>query len=146
MLRAGGYKLTIPRLTVLDILEEMGGHLTSTELIDLVEQRNPTIGRATVFRTLDLLAQLGIVGKSAQSSSTISYVLMSGGHHHHLVCTHCQRVIEFPECELTDLLNLLRSRYGFHPESHLLEVYGLCAECKAWADNLDLNDSHDTEG
>ena len=128
-LRDAGYKLTAPRLIVLEILECGGGHLTSSEVIELVERRDPSIGRATVFRTLDLLAQLGIVGKTTQAGTGTSYVLMIGGHHHHLICVRCQCVIEFPDCELSPLLAALESRYGFHPESHLLEIYGLCAAC-----------------
>ena len=134
-LRRAGYKLTSPRLAVLDALEQHGGHLTAAELTTLIEQDSGSpdsigsIGRATVFRTLDLLVQIGIVSKTTQGGSVPTYVLMTGGHHHHLICTHCQRVIEFPDCGLSPLLALLEAQFGFHAESHLLEVYGVCQNC-----------------
>jgi len=136
-LRQAGYKLTAPRLAVLDALEQHGGHLTAAELTTLLEQEADSaasigsIGRATVFRTLDLLVQIGIVSKTMQAGSVATYVLMTGGHHHHLICTHCQRVIEFPDCGLSPLLTLLESQFGFQADSHLLEVYGVCQTCQA---------------
>jgi Fur family ferric uptake transcriptional regulator len=129
-LRDAGYKLTRPRLTILDIVEEAGGHLTSTALLELVEARDPSIGRASVFRTLDLLVQIGIIASTVQGGSTINYVLMPEGHHHHMVCTRCQRLIEFQDCRLGALLSTLETDYGFHPDGHLLEVYGICADCQ----------------
>ena len=140
-LQQAGYKLTTPRLTVLNILEQQGGHLTAAELIALVEQETDSIGRATIFRTLDLFVQLGIVGKTTQGGSIASYILMAGGHHHHLICTHCQQVIEFPDCELSPLLKLLETRLGFHVESHLLEVYGICQHCQQLAVSASVPDS-----
>src|SRR5512137_2983323 len=91
VLRDAGYKLTGPRLTILDILEDNDGHITSSELVSLVEQRDPSIGRASVFRTLDLLIKLGIVWTSVQGGSTVHYMLMPGGHHHHIICTNCEK-------------------------------------------------------
>ncbi len=130
-LRDAGYKLTTPRLTVLEVIEKNGGHLTSTDLLTLVEQRDPSIGRASVFRTLDLLVRLGILWTTVQGGSTVSYVLMPGGHHHHMVCTHCQKLIEFQDCRLGSLLATLESEFGFRADGHLLEVYGLCEDCRA---------------
>lgn len=66
LLKEAGYKLTNPRLTILDILEHSGGHITSTALLEEVDQRDPSIGRASVFRTLDLFTKLGIVWPTAQ--------------------------------------------------------------------------------
>jgi Fur family ferric uptake transcriptional regulator len=129
-LRDAGFKLTTPRLTILELLEASGGHLTSTDLLNLVEQNAPAIGRASVFRTLDLFARLGIVASTVHGGSTISYVLMTGGHHHHMVCTNCQKIIEFEDCRLGTLMQQLHERYGFAHGGHLLEVYGLCYDCE----------------
>ena len=129
-LRTAGYKLTGPRLTILNLLEEKGGHITSSELLTLVEERDPSIGRASVFRTLDLMIQLGIVWTTVQGGSTIHYMLMPGGHHHHIICTNCHRLIEFEDCRLESLIDSLEHHYGVHVEGHLLELYGLCQDCK----------------
>ena len=130
-LKSSGYKLTSPRLTILNLLEQSGGHTTSAELLTLVEKTDPSIGRASVFRTLDLLIKLGIVWTSGQGGSTIHYMVMPGGHHHHIVCKHCNKLIEFSDCGLGKLLANLERDYGVQVEGHLLEVYGICRECQA---------------
>jgi len=129
-LKDAGYKLTGPRLTILELLEECGGHITSAELLAQVEQRDPTIGRASVFRTLDLMIKLGIVWTSVQGGSTVQYMLMPGGHHHHIVCTACHKLIEFESCDLEGLINHIEKQYGVRIDGHLLELYGLCKECQ----------------
>lgn len=129
-LRDAGYKLTSPRLTILEILEQSGGHITSAELLKRVEEQDATIGRASVFRTLDLMIQLGIVWTSTQGSSTVHYMLMPGGHHHHALCKNCERLIEFEDCQLDPLIAKLEREYGFQIDGHLLELYGLCQDCQ----------------
>jgi Fur family ferric uptake transcriptional regulator len=129
-LRGAGYKLTTPRLTILDILEKHGGHLTSSELLKLVEQRDPGIGRASVFRTLDLMIKVGIIWTTVQGGSTVHYMLMPGGHHHHIICTNCHKLIEFEDCRLGPLIHAMQERYGVRVDGHLLELYGLCSDCR----------------
>ena len=129
-LRNAGYKLTSPRLTILDILEQSGGHVTSAELLLRVEQRDASIGRASVFRTLELMIKLGIVWTSVQGGSTVHYMLMPGGHHHHIVCTNCDKLIEFEDCRLDTLISSLEHAYGVQVEGHLLELYGICQDCQ----------------
>lgn len=137
MLRDAGYKLTSPRLTILDLLEQSGGHITSAELLSLVEERDPSIGRASVFRTLDLMTKLGIIWTSVQGGSTIHYMLMPGGHHHHIICTNCNKLIEFTDCQLGKLIAGLEKEYGVQVEGHLLELYGRCKDC------LSMQSPHD---
>jgi Fur family transcriptional regulator, ferric uptake regulator len=130
-LRNAGYKLTGPRLTILEILEHSGGHMTSAELVRQVEDRDPSIGRASVFRTLEIMIKLGIIWTSVQGGSTIHYMLMPGGHHHHIICTNCNKLIEFEDCRLGTLISTLEHEYGVQVEGHLLELYGICKECRA---------------
>ena len=129
-LRDAGYKLTNARLTVLAALEEGDGHLTSTEVLERVNQLDPSIGRASVFRTLDLFTQLSIIRPTyIDSSVTPTYVFMPNGHHHHIICTNCNRVIEFEDCGLDKLTNELEARLNVHLTGHLLEFYGVCENC-----------------
>ena len=130
LLSQSGHKLTKPRLTILNLIEQSGGHTTSTELLTLVEQFDPSIGQASVFRTLDLLIKLGIIWTSGQGGSTIHYMVMPGGHHHHIVCKQCRKLIEFDDCRLDTLIGELEKTYGVHVEGHLLELYGLCQACQ----------------
>jgi Fur family ferric uptake transcriptional regulator len=129
-LREAGYKLTNARLATLRVLETAGGHMTSAEVLAQVEQLAPEVGRASVFRALDLFTRLSLIRPTyINDSSTPTYVLMPGGHHHHIICTHCDRVIEFDDCHLERLEHELEKRFQVRLTGHLLEFYGLCADC-----------------
>jgi Fur family transcriptional regulator, ferric uptake regulator len=131
-LRQAGYKLNNARLTVLEVLEQGRHHMTSTEIVDAVARIDPGIGRASVFRTLDLLTRLALIRPTyIASSMTPHYVLLPDGHHHHIVCVNCNRVIEFDNCGLDNLARELEARFNVKLTGHLLEFYGLCAECGA---------------
>lgn len=129
-LRDAGHKLTNARLAVLQALEDSGGHITSSEVLSRVEQIDSTIGRASVFRTLDLLTNLAVIRPTyIGTSMTPTYVLLPEGHHHHIICTNCNRVIEFDECGLEQIASSLEHRLGVRLTGHLLEFYGLCDQC-----------------
>lgn len=129
-LRDAGHKLTNARLTVLNVLEQGGGHLTSAEILDRVSTADPSIGRASVFRALDLFTELLLIRPTfIDTSMTPSYVMLPDGHHHHIICTNCHRVIEFEDCGLNALAAELERRLGVRLTGHLLEFYGLCERC-----------------
>lgn len=129
-LRDAGHKLTNARLTVLQVIEESGGHITSAEVLEQVNQVDPSIGRASVFRTLDLLTSLSIIRPTyLHSSITPTYVLLPDGHHHHIICTNCNRVIEFEDCGLSGIEGKLEDRFHVKLTGHLLEFYGICERC-----------------
>jgi Fur family transcriptional regulator, ferric uptake regulator len=129
-LKDEGHKLTHARLTVLDVIERNGGHLTSTELLEKVNAVDESIGRASVFRALDLFTRLAIVRPTyIEGSATAIYVLMHDGHHHHIICTRCNAVIEFEDCQLHTLQRELEERFKVQLSGHLLEFYGTCATC-----------------
>jgi len=125
-----GYRLTAARRAILAALAGGGGHVTADELAAAVHRVAPHVGRMTVYRTLDLLGELGLLRPVYQGTGAAHYVLLLDGHHHHLVCSRCRRVIEFDECALAELAETVGRRYGFAVEGHLLEFYGRCAECK----------------
>jgi Fur family ferric uptake transcriptional regulator len=130
-LRDAGYKLTNARLTVLQVLETQEGHMTSADVLEAVEQVAPEIGRASVFRALDLFTHLSIIRPTyINDSSTPTYVLMPDGHHHHIICTNCDKVIEFEACNLDALEHELEEKFDVELTGHLLEFYGLCSNCK----------------
>ncbi len=140
-LRESGYKLTHARLTVLRVLHELGGHVTSTQVLQAVHEVDESIGRASVFRTLDLLTQLSIIRPTyVDSSMTPQYVMLPGGHHHHIICTQCHRVIEFHNCGLDQLTQRIESQFNVHVTGHLLEFYALCETCMSESDAED--DAH----
>jgi Fur family ferric uptake transcriptional regulator len=129
-LRDAGHKLTEARLTVLNVLEASEGHITSSEVLDRVSALAPNIGRASVFRALDLFTRLSIIRPTyVDSSVTPTYVLLPGGHHHHIICMNCNRVIEFEDCHLKELADDLEAKLHVKLTGHLLEFYGLCDRC-----------------
>lgn len=130
-LRDAGHKLTHARLTVLQVLEESGGHITSAEVLERVSRLDASIGRASVFRALDLFTSLSLIRPTyIDTSQTPTYVLMPDGHHHHIICTQCGRVIEFEQCGLGELAEELAQQLGFQLTGHLVEFYGVCADCR----------------
>jgi Fur family transcriptional regulator, ferric uptake regulator len=131
-LRAAGYKLTNARLTVLQVLEQSDHHhLTSTEVVEAVAAIRPSVGRASVFRTLDLLTRLGIIRPTyIDTGMTPSYVLLPDGHHHHIICMRCRKLIEFNDCGLSGLSQQLEREFDVELTGHLLEFYGLCRDCR----------------
>ena len=130
-LKQAGYRLTQARLTVLAVLESEHGHITSADVLEKVEAVNPSIGRASVFRTLDLFTQLGIIRPTyIDTSLTPTYVMMHGGHHHHVICTQCKRFFEFEDCGLESLTRNLEETLEIQISGHLLEFYGVCAACQ----------------
>lgn len=130
-LRASGFKLTHARLTVLSALEAGDGHITSAALLEEVGRIDPGIGRASVFRTLDLFTRLSIIRPTYMGGSVApTYVLMPDGHHHHIICMTCNRVFEFEDCGLDVLTHDLETRFNIQITGHLLELFGICADCK----------------
>ena len=125
-----GYRLTAARKAVIETLVECGGHVSADQLASKVRDVAPQVGRMTVFRTLELLGNLGMIRPIYQGTGAAHYVLMHEGSHHHLICIHCHRIIDFDECGSADLTQKLGQKFDFQVQSHLLEVYGLCKDCR----------------
>jgi Fur family ferric uptake transcriptional regulator len=124
-----GYRRTASRLAIIDALVNCAGHITADNLADKVRQQAPHVGRMTVYRTLDMLSELGVVRPIFQGTGAAHYILMANGSHHHLICNRCHDVIEFEECSTAQLIEQLAKQFNFHISSHLLELHGLCEKC-----------------
>ena len=125
-----GYRLTPARQAIIDTLVASHGHITADDLAALVHETAPQVGRMTVYRTLDLLCDMGLIRPVYQGTGAAHYVLLDGGSHHHLICNQCQRVIDFDRCGASDIAQALGRQFNFQVQSHLLEVYGLCEACR----------------
>lgn len=128
-LRDAGYKVTPPRLAVLEVIEQKGEHLNPNEILEQAREIHPTLGRATVYRTLELLTQLGIVRPIFVGESGPTYI-RADGNHHHIVCAQCGRVVDFDQCVVDQMTHDLAERFDFRITSHLLEFYGVCGDCR----------------
>jgi Fur family ferric uptake transcriptional regulator len=131
-LSAAGYKCTPARLTVLQALCELPGHATSATILEKVHQLDASIGRASVFRVLDLLCSLAIIRPTYVTASTPEYVLMpENGHHAHIICPGCHQVTELKTCPFEDQLDEVAKNHGIKLEGHILELFGYCPNCAA---------------
>jgi len=128
-LRRAGYRLTAPRAAVIHVLENGGEHLSPAEVLTLGRQTYPGLSRASVYRTLDLLSELGFIRPIMLGDTCQRYVASEGGHHH-LVCSGCGAVYDFERCGVDGLAATLAEEYHFQIRSHLLEFYGLCKRCQ----------------
>lgn len=133
-LKEKGYKLTPQRRAIVDnIIKNEGCHLTTEELYDLVKIECPEIGLATVYRTVQLLEELGVVSKLDLNDGCYRYELVrvdENHHHHHLICSDCGRVIEVQGDLLEVLEHEIESKYDFQIKNHSVKFYGLCNDCK----------------
>lgn len=130
-----GYRLTGPRRTVLEEVVRRDTPFTSAELWATIQETAPTVGRATVFRTLDLLARLGVVQRihtDAEGGRCHAYLACDAGHHHHLICQGCGAVTDFAEDQtLEALMREVERRTAYRIEGHRLELVGRCPACQA---------------
>jgi Fur family ferric uptake transcriptional regulator len=126
-----GYRMTTSRKAIIDSLLASDGHVSADELVALVRAQKPGIGRMTVYRTLELLSDLGLIRPVYQGTAAAHYILMDEGHHHHLVCSRCDRVIEFNQCVLREIEQSVSQHHEFVIQGHLLEIFGLCPDCCA---------------
>lgn len=129
VLRAHGLRATPQRVRVLEELLREPNDVTAQQLYDRLRRRRRRIGLATVYRTLDALAEAGVIEPLAHFRDVRCYRVCREGHHHHLVCTECHSIAELRDCELEQPLAQAAAAHGFRATGHQLEVTGVCASC-----------------
>jgi Fur family ferric uptake transcriptional regulator len=134
-LQEGGFKLTQSRRHILAALVSSQGHITADNLVTIIHKEQPNIGRMSVYRTLDILTELGQIRPVYQGTGAAHYILLDEGHHHHLVCSTCARVFEFEDCVLEEIENNISRLYNFEIQGHLLEFFGRCPDCQPEPDS-----------
>jgi Fur family ferric uptake transcriptional regulator len=128
-LRAAGHRLTQPRMAVLQVLQKSDEGLTPEEIAQQGREICTSLGLVTVYRTLDLLAELGLV-RRVHSEHHCQRYARAGIDRHYLVCDACHRVVEFPCAGLEELIERVGRQTGYTIQSHLLELSGLCPQCQ----------------
>ena len=116
-------RMTRQRRAVVDAVAAQQGSFSVVDVYDRARKREPSLGLATVYRTVELLREAGSVRQLAGA-----YVQCHTGHHHHLVCTSCGSVEETELCAAPPPEELAR-RHGFTAAAHDLDIYGLCRRC-----------------
>lgn len=132
-LAAAGERVTRQRLIVADALVRAGRQLTAGELYERLRSTKPSLGRATVFRTLDRLVDAGVARRLELDGHIYAYVACEPEHHHHLSCTECGKVEEIPESWVAPFADRASRHRNFEIDDARLDFYGRCAECRTRA-------------
>ncbi|WP_445258385.1 Fur family transcriptional regulator [Nocardioides aurantiacus] len=127
-LRASGHRLTPQRELVLRAVEELG-HATPDEVHDEVRRHADSVNLSTVYRTLELLDDLGLIRHAHLTDRAPTYHSATGHEHAHLVCRSCGQTISIGREEVEQSLAPLAERHGFAPDYGHLTVFGTCAAC-----------------
>ncbi len=134
-----GYRITIGRQAIIDALAFSDDHLSAEDIYARIHTEYPQVGVTSIYRTLDMLVHAGLVFKFDFGDGKSRYELTQGPkgaqHHHHLVCTRCNRVIDYTDF-IDEELELLRKtekglaqKYHFKIEKHMIQFYGVCQDC-----------------
>ena len=130
LLERNGVRATARRLEVLGELAQERDDVTAQQLWSRLRDRDSRTGLATVYRTLALLSEKGVVDVFSHHGGEQCYRLCGDEHHHHLLCEKCHRVVEVQECGLDDWVAAAAKRHGFVATEHRVEIVGLCADCR----------------
>ncbi|MEY8662710.1 Fur family transcriptional regulator [Ligilactobacillus faecis] len=132
-LHARGFKLTPQRrATIKTLVTHKEEHLSAEEIYSLLHEAHPEVGLATVYRTLDILAEIQIVNKITFEDGIARFDLKTedkGHFHHHLVCECCGSVNEIHEDMLLDVEQRIKRQYHFEVRDHRLTFLGTCQDC-----------------
>ncbi len=105
-------------------------HVTAEQMYRQLSRKDPHIGLATIYRTLNLFCEAGLAQARHFGSQTQYDNISHKGHHDHLICTGCGKIVEFENCDIERLQEEVARRNGFTIQTHKLELYGLCAACR----------------
>jgi Fur family ferric uptake transcriptional regulator len=128
-LRAGGLRWTPQRRTLIDVLSRTDGHVTGAELIERCRAIDPTTIPSTVYRTLDVLEDLGIVSHSHGADGREEFHVQPVAAHGHLYCTSCGGSWEILADEATAVVRSMRKSRSFAVDLTHLSIAGTCAGC-----------------
>ena len=130
-LEGAGYRLTSPRRALADLIGGRRGHFTAEDLLGESRRRRLGVTRATVFRSLEVLAELGLVERLDLPSGEHAFVACEPAHHHHIVCSSCGRSTEVEDHGLEAVAAAMGRESGYRGDAHRLELFGLCPACRS---------------
>ena len=125
-----GLKSTRQRDEIASWFFAIRGHLSADQIYREIQQVSPGIGFSTVYRTMKLLCEAGLVSERHFGNAEALYENVSA-HHDHCICTVCGRIIEFENEKIEHLQREVAAEFGFRLDSHKMELYGCCAECSS---------------
>lgn len=138
--RRRGLRITEPRQVILELLNNTSDHLSAEDIYMAVHGDYPGIGLTTIYRTLDLLEQMGIIYRFHFGDGRSRYELIQNtqkpGHHHHLVCLNCKKIIDYDDFVDEEMKLLkkveksLSQKYNVEITHHVIQFYGICKDCQ----------------
>jgi Fur family transcriptional regulator, ferric uptake regulator len=132
-LRDRGLKSTAPRDDIARVFFELGRHVSAEELYAEVKKINPHVGYATIYRTLKLMKECGLLSERHFDEGQARYEVAGVHHHDHFICESCGKIIEFEDDAIERLQERVAGNLGVTLARHKLELYGECADCLAKA-------------
>jgi Fe2+ or Zn2+ uptake regulation protein len=126
----GGYRLTGARRAIAGLIASRDGHFTAADLVTDARARRLGIGRATIFRTLDVLVVLRAVERLDLPSGEHAYVACEPAHHHHVVCSSCGKGRDVDDAGWRAVVRDIERRTGYRIDDHRLELFGRCPACR----------------
>jgi Fur family ferric uptake transcriptional regulator len=137
-LRKAGLKVTLPRMRILELLEESQAgnrHMSAEDVFRRLRDTGEDIGLATVYRVLTQFQDAGLVIKHNFDNDQAVFELESGQHHDHMVCLRCGSVIEFSDELIEQRQREVAERHGFRLTHHALTMHGICSACAGLEQN-----------
>lgn len=128
-----GNRRTEPRRAVARLIAEQDGHFSAADLVVEARRRRLGLGRATIFRTLDLLVDVKAVERLDLPTGEHAYVACDPNHHHHVVCSGCGRSRDVDDHGLRAVVAEVARHTGYRIDEHRLELFGRCPACRAGA-------------
>ena len=125
-----GYRLTEARRSIAGLIAARNGHFTAADLVADARARHLGIGRATIFRTLDVLVDLQVVERLDLPTGDHAYVACERAHHHHVVCSNCGASRDIDDAGWRVVVRDIERRTGYRIDDHRLELFGVCPDCK----------------
>lgn len=129
-LKQHGYRLTLPRAAVVEAVLKHDRPFTAEQLVSELSGGEDAPGRATVYRTLEVLASMDVLTRIVSPDGHPSYISGAPGHRHHLLCQVCGTTVTFTSCPIPELLSTLAQDTDFVINDHTLEVFGVCPSCQ----------------
>ncbi len=129
-LKKVGLKVTIPRVTILELLQNSDkNHYSAEDVFTALRESGHEIGLATVYRVLSQFEQAGILIKHNFEGGQAVFELNTGEHHDHLICINCNKIVEFHDEQLEAGQKAIAEKHGFVLEDHDMVLYGVCCDC-----------------
>lgn len=136
-LRAIGQRATPQRLLILGAFRDPGEHLAAEEVYERVGRLSPAVNRSTVYRTLELFRDAGLISETDLGGGVRQFELLGYGRHHHLICRQCNTMAELDDDVVAPLRDQLKQQYGFEATIDHLALFGTCAHCQGESDGLE---------